>query len=1053
MMGMRVSRIAFLVAAMWVSFAAAGATTAGDVSVRVRVWTQRGLPASNAYVALVPVWRPWSAPLVEGIAENGSRTFHVPKGVYHFVAGARGFQVSTEGPFFFNDDAGGSVETELKPLRQVSGIVRDEDGKTLAGVRVAESGAAIVPPFGTLSELAVGHLAPDWFTLTDKAGKWSLGMPDGVVPTFFTAEGRAPQWRFCKVGDPAALSVSMSRGAALRVTFDRTDPGLIMTLEREGPDPAGGVPHDWQRQIWVQRTTKTALNWRSLSAGVYSIYVKYPQPSFFMNHAKKVGTVTLTTAKVSHAEVTLPGPVRQAQRIARLFVEGAPARELKNDEIEAFALDSGGDVRRVSCVTQQVIGGSVLYLNAEGARLPFYAATPDQFVAADLDIADLRADSNRTPARAAVYRRADAYAVLLPAEKDLQLPRTGMAVLRNCSRMKSITVPVPIGKGNIARFTGAAGCGAGVLSFTPFEPVLLTKPLQQGDQSLGDFVLHAAASADVRVVRDPEHEVVPGAIVRVVARDDTPPSSPDAQWIQVAEAQSGPDGWTHLDSVPVLRDLHFVAQAPSGELSVPADARAEPRGRLVIDPLAIPKPATLIVAPKLKDSVRSIFPGARVTHVLIEPADPRRAEGEKQQYELLPKDSFARFEPLKPGKWIITALVNVAGADAFLKVDEVDLKAGETRRIEADLEPLVFRGRVTMGGKGVAAHVTLQNRSTSDLARHYFKSLQDGSFNTALPNSGTYSADVARVDAQGDHIPAGEVEFSDPARLVEIAIPDTATVVVHVRAEEKPVSNALVWSAHLSETAGLVDQSKRGRSTGSQGDVKFEHVLPGDWTFSVRDEASGRGAEKTLSVHESETAEVTLDIKGTGGITGTVRDAAGNGVFNAQIDCLVIGETGVPSRLKTRTESDGRFSVGAFSKLSAPALCSVTTPPGVVDGFKAMAGEAVNIQLPIATGALRISDWGKFSNPDTFWLTAPGGRAISLSAVAGAVTRSGVELHIAAVAAGRWRVIRIGSISQWMAFAAGQFSELPAVADLALGTGTTQTIQIYEKPAGQGGAN
>lgn len=1042
-------RLAFLLLITVVSLVDVPASAAGLIPVRVRVTTAAAEAIRDAYVALVPVWRPWSAPLVEEVTKTGSSVFRVPHGKYYVVAGAKGFQVSTEGPLMLVDASGGNRNVSLKPLVRATGNVTDENGNALAGVSVHDSRGVIVAPFAKLSPLAVGLLSSDWSAVTDERGNWNLGVPDGKVPLIFTAKGRAAQWRFYKTGDREPFEVSMfPAGATLRVTCDRSDPNIVMTLEREGNDPPGSIPHSWQRQVWARWTKSTLITWTSLPVGVYSLYAKYVDPSFFMRRPVKVGSVTLSASETTELKVTIPPEMHAAGRVFRLYLDGVSPKDVDVDDLEAFALDPSGGVQRVPCAVQETIDGTLLYVRADGASAPVYGVTADRFIAATLDTADTTAeDSAGPPVPATLHKRADAYLTLRSAEKDLQFPRTGFAVLRDCSKTTTrVRVPIRIRNGNLADFTAPAGCQSGVLSFAPFEPALLPKTLRAGDQSLGEFVLHAAASADVRVVRDPGGAAVAGAIVRVMALPD---DLSNRERIPAAEAETGADGWAHVDGVPVLRSLQFVAKVPGGDSSVGVEARAEPRGRLVIDPLSIPKPATLVIVPKLSARVHERFPSARVRVVFVEPVDALRSE-EKQQQRPSEDASSLRFESLKPGTWRAAAFVEVAGTYALVKIDEVELKAGEERRIDAALEPIVFQGRVTARGKGVAAKLTLDNRSVQDIARHSFDSKNDGTFYAVLPNIGTYGVEAVRLDSQSDDIPLGDMDFTDPSRTMEIVLPPTATVVAHVRTGGRPVPNATVHIL-LTRNFGRIEQGGRSRSTDLHGDAEFDHLVAGEWVFTARDEESGNGAEKSVVVGEGEDSDVNLDIEQSKGIHGIVYDASGVPLPNVRVDCLFLGTTGTPLQSKSATDLNGEFMVDLYSELSAPALCSVIAPWGAVDAFKAMPSDKARVQLPASTASLRISDWGKWYSPGTFWLAAPDGRVISLSAVAEVASRFGPPLQIPALAAGHWKVLRLQSIPQWVALAMGQSGALLIVADVDLVAGAAQSIHVYDTPASQRG--
>src|SRR4051794_13248348 len=312
---------------------------ADDVAVSVRVWLDDGAPAQNAYVALVPVWRPWSAPLAEAIAENGTHVFTVPKGIYFFVAGVRGYELASEGPFTLLSDSAGNANAQLKPVKKVSGVVVDEEGRGLVGIRVSQSRAVMAPPFGTSSKLAISHLSADWTTMTDADGRWTLAMPDGTVPMLFAAEGYAPQWRLYKRLDTSTLNVAIHAGAGLRVSCDHVDPDLVLSLEREGTDQAGSIPHNWQRQLWAQWMTGNTLAWSSLPPGNYAVYARYVDSGFFMDQAVKIGAASLAEGKTTTIQVTLPPARPRAKSIVQLFLEHAKVSSLK-DIADAVATDS-----------------------------------------------------------------------------------------------------------------------------------------------------------------------------------------------------------------------------------------------------------------------------------------------------------------------------------------------------------------------------------------------------------------------------------------------------------------------------------------------------------------------------------------------------------------------------------------------------------------------------------------------------------------------------------------------------------------------------------------
>lgn len=1004
------------------------------VPVQVRIRAAGGEPIHEAYVALVPGWRPVHAPLAEKILRDGRGEFRVPEDTYRVIAGAKGYRVVTHGPLTFTAAAGGGkLDLTLEPLAEARGVVTDAEGNALAGVRVEDTRAAADPPFGGLSELAARLLSQDSSTVTDRQGSWKLRLPRGSVPIVFSANGRAAQFRTWKSTDPRPLDMAMPAGGALRVIADRADPAVMITLERDGAAPEGSIPRDWQRQLWARWATRTPLSWNSLPAGSYSIYAKYFDPAYMMQRAVKIGAATVPAMGAADVRVKLPPSLRKAGKIVRLYVE---ATALSSDDLEAYGVDERGAPRRVPALVQETSGGSVIHINGDAASGPFFAATSTQFFSA----AAANDDPSAPAAIAVVRDRANAHADVRSAEEGVELPRGGTAVLRDCVSAKkgqsgAVSVPVEIRNGHTAQFIAPANCASAVLSLPPFEPILIPRPLHRGDQSLGEFALRAAASADVRVVTDGD-AAVPGAVVRVLTQE------PDAPMV-VTEAKAGADGWAYIATLPVMRNIRVIALSPDGDPSDTREVRAEPREKVVVDPLRIPSPATLVVAAKLKASVRAAFPASQVRMIFLRSREMQ--PGDPQRQERVRDEAPVRFEHLKAGAWKVGAIVSVAGNDTFLDVDEIELKSGETRRLEKEIEPLVFSGRVTIGGQGLAARITLSNRSAASSVMPHFDSHADGSFYAILPDRGTYRVAVARLDAQQASIPAGDVDFDDPSRPVEIALPAMATVVVHVRARGEAVPNVLVSTSLQNAPLEQVVASGQLARADAKGDARFEQLLPGHWVFAVRENESGRGGEKPLAVREGERAEVTIELdERAARIEGSVRYASGQPVPQARVACYSIGPANLPARSAAETAADGRFTIQLAAKPAGPVLCSVVAPSGEIDAFTPTPDRPVVVQLPAATARLRISDWGRQYNAEVFWLAAPDGRAISLSAIAEALPRSGTSLELPALAAGRWKLIRLQSLSQWVALVGGQGTMLPG-AEVTLQEGETESVSIYGK--------
>jgi hypothetical protein len=1013
---------------------------ATTVAVTVRVRTTGGSPVAQAYVGLIPAWRPSSRPLVEEIAEKGVSVLRVPAGTYWLIAGARGFAVSSLGPVSVSQTSGMNQAIELPALKPATGTVRDEEGHPVTGARVAGVNAAIPPPLGSLSELAVRYLAADLSATTDQNGKWTRKLPEGAVPLLFEAPGRAAEWRIRPENGPAILDVSLSTGATLKVTTDRVDPNLIVTLSREEPNPPTSILADEQPRVWARWTKSNVITWSSLPPGVYGVYAKYPDPRYFMQTAAKLATVTLAAGGQRAVRVALPSVRLPATSSGALFLRGISRKDL-GEELQAFGRDTAGNPKLVEYCVEEVIGGSVVYVKTDSVRGPFYGMTKDRFFSTVPDLAEARQDANAEPWPAAVHPRAGAHVHLRFAEKDLQPPRSGVAVLRDCGKGDRVTVPIEVGRDNLARFTAAAGCQSMVLEFEPYEPVVTARVLQPGDQSLGEFLLRGAGSAEVHVVRGPGAALVAGATVRVIS-DETP----GQRSIVVKEAITDDRGWAHLPGLPPYRDLRVIAETPEGDKSDDAALRVEPRERGVVDPLAVPEPAALIVDAKIDETFLVRFPAARVATLFVRPADPDRQSEKRQQDTPKTRDApLIRFDRLHPGRWLVSGLVSVAGTYSLVDIEGLELKAGETRRLEATIAPNVFEGVVTSEGNGVAAKVIIDDGGQ----RLNFNSDASGMFRAALQNRGTYRVAVARLSAQGNFIPIGDVAFTDPSRRIEIAIPVGGTVTARVRLGDQPLARTVVWVSRRDDTGMVEQMTNRGGTTDLAGETRFDDLMPGLWTFSVRDQETRRGAEKTATVDGGASITIDLDLASAAAIQGTIRDLGGSPLPRARVECLFVGPTGNPDRASADSDSEGAFSIDLIAPPPPSALCSVIGPMGTVDAFKSIPGQPVEITVPGATAVLQLPDWSEHGNPAMVWLVAPDGRVISLNTVAMTIARFGSPLTIPALAAGRWKVVRVQSLPQWLALADGMGVSLPALADFTLRAGTTETIHLNDIPTHQ----
>jgi hypothetical protein len=970
---------AFLLATLSAS-AALPATQGVVVTARVRAATSAAI--RDAYVGLVPEWRTSSQPLMEQLAEKGVCRFRVQPGTYWLVAGAPGYSISSFGPFVISGWEM-DVPIELSPLQPATGIVRDEAGRPIEGARVSTLNAAIPSPLGKLSELAVRHLGADLSTTSDKDGAWKLRLPPGAVPLLFEAPGRAAEWRITPEDHATAVGVSLAKGAELTVTTDREDANLIVTLARDDSAAASTIPVGRQPLVWARSGKASVLTWESLPPGIYTIYAKYPDPRYFMQAATKLATVTLAAGQEQRLQVALPAVRQRASSSAALLLQDMTRADLGKD-VHAFGRDAQGRPTPLEQFVEEVMGGSVLHLNTEASGPPFFAVTEERFFSANPPLAEALRDGDAAPSTAAIHSRADADVLFRSLEKDLQIPQAGLARLRDCRGGGDVIVPLEIRSNGFARFTAASECRSLVIELEPFEPVVTNRVLHEGEQSLGELVLRAAAAADVRVTRDPGGEIVDGATVRIMTMGDD--AERDTNPVVVAETKTDDAGWAHFTALPPHRELRAIAETSAGDKSEAAVLRLTPRGHGLIDPLSVREPASLTIEAKIEPAFQARFPSTHILTLFVRPAEPFR-QSEKLQQNV--SDEPVRFGPLAPGRWLVTALVKVENSYAPFELEAVELKAGEARRIAPRITPNLFEGIVTSDGAPVVAKVMLED---GDRVLSFISDAR-GLFHVVLEKPGLYRVAVERLSAQSNDIPIGDIAFTDPSRRIEIAIPKGSSVIARARIGDHPVpARTLITMSRRRET-GLVDRmTARGRFTNAAGEATFDDVASGGWTFSVQDDESGSAAEKSVSIESGENKTVNLELIESTALEGTIRDLGGMSLPRARVECLYVAATGNLIRAGAVSDAEGHFAIEVTAPPPPSALCSVVGPLGSVDAVRMTPGERVDFTVAAASATLRIADWGEVQNPDTYWLVAPDGRPVSVNGVAGILGQSGAPL-------------------------------------------------------------
>ncbi len=536
--------------------------------------------------------------------------------------------------------------------------------------------------------------------------------------------------------------------------------------------------------------------------------------------------------------------------------------------------------------------------------------------------------------------------------------------------------------------------------------------------------MYASGSAAVRVASD-DGAGVADAIVSVSARADGGPQAS----VPIAEKTTGADGWARFDRLPAGQELAVVARTSDGDRSVIENIRADPTQQRIVDPLRIPKPATLVIEPKLDPDFIAQFPDSHVQSIFLELLDGA-AERRTEPVEGAERVVFQR---MLPGRWQLGAMITAGAGSQPLLGEQIEVKAGESRRMEVLFEPLVFRGLVSGGIGDLSGNIDILSSIRSDMVPSVPLSAS-GEFVAILPRRGTYFVGV-RPRSTGQLIWVGNTSFSEPSEPVEIELP-RGVIVARLRADGKPLAGAMVMARMQHQPTMDVPLIAFPVQTGPDGEARIEGLLPGAWIVFVS--ANGH-AQKSVTVTNTEVAYADLEVTSGLAITGVVMRTFGAPVPDAKVTCILPGPDGVPYVRLAFTGSDGSFDLRARVPSRSTILCGVTSFSGA-QGYRVVAGEPARLVLPSNPAWVRITSLPAMDRFSALWLVSRDGRVIDVSPyvprLPGAVT-----LTIPWLAPDAWKLVRVSSPSDWMALITGGGALTPIV-DLTLKPDERKTVAV-----------
>ena len=474
--------------------------------------------------------------------------------------------------------------------------------------------------------------------------------------------------------------------------------------------------------------------------------------------------------------------------------------------------------------------------------------------------------------------------------------------------------------------------------------------------------------------------------------------------------------------------------APGTQRSGAAKIVLDRGERATIDPLVIPKGAKLIVRAQLAEKFRTAFPDARLATITLR---SRKGAPEVKRDARVEGTDDIVFGDLRPGPYEMIAIVSIPESTQPIEVAMIELSAGEERRYDANIDPLVFRGRVTSGGTGVAMQLSIWG----DLGGRPALSKPTGEFAILLPKRGTYAVQGYSGKQPGRAIEFGSIAFDDPRQPVELRVPQGVAEVV-VTDGGKPAAGATVF-AQL-QLDGTFYSGPAGRVTlDDSGTARFPSLFEGrTWLFEARGE-NGRIAEKAIVVRGDTPLRIALELQDPVLVGGTIRDHNGAPMKDARVSCIYLNADDHPRLAGSQPEADGRYAVKLASAPSSKVRCGVRG--ATIGTFATAPSRTADYTLPPPekTGTLVIKNWRHtVRTRNTLWLTNAAGDVFNLDWVGGGAGPAPAPLTIGGVPAGRWKIVRVKSLPNLGALARGTMVGLQDVETITIKAGEKTEIAL-----------
>lgn len=353
-------------------------------------------------------------------------------------------------------------------------------------------------------------------------------------------------------------------------------------------------------------------------------------------------------------------------------------------------------------------------------------------------------------------------------------------------------------------------------------------------------------------------------------------------------------------------------------------------------------------------------------------------------------DGTFTLEHVPAGRVRVALILGSGGQYTSGPSSEAEIRDGETTALSFISRDIVISGRVTRGASA-AASIRLRMESQHGGTGRMFFSFSSA---TALPSSepsaprrgealtgedGTYALIVDEPGRYSLSAATGDGNTSYPTRIVDVPDIDTLALDVALTGlpvsgsvvdadSDRPIPSATIWATPRPGSAGAAGEC--GGSTGSDGRFALE-LEPGDYTLAVRAEGY---AEQTssMAVEASGASDIRVALSRGAIIAGHVFDSAGGGVAGVTVRARPAngepryGDYGI-------SLADGSFQIVGLNKrsynLAAQFDSMFAIGVGISAGQKEVGltlgpGSRVSLKVRAPDGALVGGAYGRIDTVD-----------------------------------------------------------------------------------------